>query len=405
MGQNCSSVNGELLGECPNLEAYDSWNQGHEFFPDSLEEILDIITVTTATLSCLGSLFIIFTFLKFQQVRTFPYRLALNLSICDLGAEMWYLPLLITHKTGVENRTGEPDAWCFAIGTITQFFTIAGFIWTVVISYNVYFSIILNIHTHSKKMTAYHVWTWSIAAVFAALPAIIPVLSQKINNASSDDISSGYGFYNNWCWIANDAKLLAIICFDLPLFITIALITLFYCLSIQGLHSKETAVEGLRGRLQTKLHLYLFVFLACRFFGVVNRIAQLVAPCCPVFGLWVMQELFTPLQGIGNAIVYGLNYTIRTLYRVHICSRQRLAESPSQIKHIQPSSTIRKSNHIVSESHQQHYKSVDSRLESGKKLSRKSTLLPMSADRYSRYDKVSRENTSVQLSANTNCSI
>jgi len=93
-------------------------------------------------------------------------------------------------------------------------------------------------------------------------------------------------------------------------------------------------VEGLRGKLELKLHLYIIVFVVSRSFGIVNRIAQLAAPCCPYFVLWVLQEVFTPLQGLGNAIVYGLNYTVRTLYRVRLCDRQRLAASPHAMHRI-----------------------------------------------------------------------
>lgn len=192
MGQNCSS-SGEI-GHCPELEQTENWVQSHEFFDGVQEDALDVITMIAASLSCCGSLFIILTFLRFEQVRTFPYRLVLHLSICDMVANMWYLPLFITKLGNAENRTEDPDAWCYFIGGVTQFFTIAGFVWTIIISYNVYFSLILESHSHMQHMGGYHAAAWSIAAVFTAIPALTPRLSAMANNGTADSLLAGYGF-------------------------------------------------------------------------------------------------------------------------------------------------------------------------------------------------------------------
>jgi len=241
MGQNCSA--GGVLEECPEITGSDNWQQSHEFFTGIEEDALDIVTMITASVSCCGSLFIILTFLRFEQVRTFPFRLVLHLSICDLLANMWFLPLFVSKLQGIENRTDEPDGWCYAIGGITQFFTIAGFVWTVIISYNVYFSLILESSSHNQHMSGYHAVTWGVAAIFTAIPAIVPQVSASMNNGTTGELLAGYGFYNNWCWIANDAKLLIILVYDIPLFLTIALICFFNCYAIRGVRSTHTTVS------------------------------------------------------------------------------------------------------------------------------------------------------------------
>ena len=95
------------------------------------------------------------------------------------------------------------------------------------------------------------------------------------------------------------------------------------------------------------MHLYIVVFLVSRIFGIINRVLQLAIPCCPVFAIWFLQELFTTMQGMGNAFVYGLNYTIRTIYRVKICSRKRKAQSPSTMQRSR-ASTLASRGHRMS---------------------------------------------------------
>lgn len=55
------------------------------------------------------------------------------------------------------------------------------------------------------------------------------------------------------------------------------------------------------------LRLYPIIYLVCSIFGLINRIQNAANPGNPVFGLAILHAIFAPLQGVLNAVAYGLD--------------------------------------------------------------------------------------------------
>ena len=67
-------------------------------------------------------------------------------------------------------------------------------------------------------------------------------------------------------------------------------------------------------RVVTKLRRYIGVFLFINIFGVLHRLQNMVSPEHPSYFLFALQSFFDPLQGFGNAVVYGLNRKLINKY-------------------------------------------------------------------------------------------
>ena len=50
---------------------------------------------------------------------------------------------------------------------------------------------------------------------------------------------------------------------------------------------------------------FLVVYGVIHGFRVAHRFADAVAPEHPVYALWMLHSIFGPIQGLGNALVYG----------------------------------------------------------------------------------------------------
>ncbi|EGG17666.1 cAMP receptor-like protein [Cavenderia fasciculata] len=68
----------------------------------------------------------------------------------------------------------------------------------------------------------------------------------------------------------------------------------------------------LKRHVSKKLTLYLAAFLVCWLPDLINHTIFYVG-ACPPFVMWVLQDLFSPLQGFLNFVVYVLTYRIVTV--------------------------------------------------------------------------------------------
>lgn len=128
-----------------------------------------------------------------------------------------------------------------------------------------------------------------------------------------------------WCWIESAQSdsdqwmqfaffygpLLAVFSFNLCIY-------LWLCSRVRRLMSP------LQHKIKRRLMLYLSVFIILTFPGFANRIWQAADPDhTPNFILLCADSLCGPLQGFGNAIVYGLNKRLRQRYYRLCCNCSR----------------------------------------------------------------------------------
>jgi len=64
--------------------------------------------------------------------------------------------------------------------------------------------------------------------------------------------------------------------------------------------------KAVEARLVRSLSLYLVTFVLCWVWDVVDHIITTIYPGCDLYWLWILQDLFSPLQGFLNFIVYGV---------------------------------------------------------------------------------------------------
>ncbi len=83
--------------------------------------------------------------------------------------------------------------------------------------------------------------------------------------------------------------------------------------------SQSLAGESSQSDVNRRLILYCLCFAGFRFWALVNRCQNVTSPNHPLFGLYLLHALFSPLQGLGNALVFGANKRFRDHYAI-MCS-------------------------------------------------------------------------------------
>ena len=75
------------------------------------------------------------------------------------------------------------------------------------------------------------------------------------------------------------------------------------------------SADPVKSKLLWRLTLYIWVFLFIRIWGVINRLQNFADRDHPSFTLYMLTSLFSPLQGMFNAIVYGFNQRLMLEYK------------------------------------------------------------------------------------------
>ena len=90
-----------------------------------------------------------------------------------------------------------------------------------------------------------------------------------------------------------------------------------------------------------RLTMYIIVFMFIRVWSVINRFQNLANPNAPVYALYVLHSIFSPLQGLCNALVYGVNKTLLSEYRKRFqqccCAGRRSERLDSDVPHTKTS--------------------------------------------------------------------
>ena len=71
---------------------------------------------------------------------------------------------------------------------------------------------------------------------------------------------------------------------------------------------------GAERELHARFVKLTLIFLTVHLSQIVNRTQEVVAPGAPSFLLYFLHSLLSPLQGLGNALVYGNAPRVRTHY-------------------------------------------------------------------------------------------
>ena len=78
---------------------------------------------------------------------------------------------------------------------------------------------------------------------------------------------------------------------------------------------------------------FLAVYGVIHGFRIARRCADTLAPDEPVYALWMLHSFFGPIQGLGNALVYGWTPRVRRLYAERFprwCARLAVKHAPTE---------------------------------------------------------------------------
>lgn len=243
---------------------------------DVEKNIVNSVVLTSSLFSLLGSIFIIRTYLMFVDLRIFPFRIMVFLSIADMMSSISYI-------------IGALTSLCFFPAIMTQYFDVATFCWTSLIVYMV-IAVLRNRETKIEKDEyKFHLFGWGIPACILSIALLL----------------ADFGEAGNWCWITKKFHWIRFSCYYIPMIISVLFNIVGYILSL-GLQDQEP--------VQRKLRLVIIMFVFCRMWSVIHRFQEYVES--DTLFVWaLLHAIFVPLQGFVNALVFGCNKRILFQYR------------------------------------------------------------------------------------------
>jgi hypothetical protein len=184
-------------------------------------------------------------------------------------------------------------------GLLIQWFSLAAIFWVVLMAYQMRQWIVAK--KHPKRIET------------AMRSAMLFIL---ITTGILGFVLLGSGAYGPaylWCWIKPDYQLVRLLCFDMLLFASWALIA-YYLWEVSvsiGVRWKRSSMNARvldllnsNTSIQKKLMLYVGIFIAVWFFAILNRLLEWGLNR-PVFATSVIQVFVLPLQGFFNALAFG----------------------------------------------------------------------------------------------------
>ncbi|KAA0151411.1 hypothetical protein FNF29_04610 [Cafeteria roenbergensis] len=264
---------------------------------------LSALTLVAASLSFVGSVAIVITYLSLRRVQRLSYRVIAWLAAADCMASMAYF----VHEPSPLVTLAPPySASCIAGAALSQFMDVATFLWTVCVSITVYMVLVRQASAPQLQAMErwFHVVCWGVPAVFLA--------------ATWE--SGAFGDAGLWCWITDAFPGLRLGLYYAPLLVCIVAVAVMMVLIRRGVQGSSAVTPAQKPLVMRRILVFFALFLGLRLPSLANRIQQLSAGpgAEPVFVLSLLHATFSPLQGFANALVYGFNRLVVTEYRVVI---------------------------------------------------------------------------------------
>lgn len=253
------------------------------------------INIVTSSLSFLGSLFVILVYCGFSEVRSYSFRLILYMSICDLF-------LSFANLLGPMDSS---DAMCTAQAVLISYFGLASIIWSAILALSLYLFVVKQNMQVPDFELKFAVFSFGFPILMTFLPF------------STDSYGDQYG----QCWIdLGDAAgaAWAVVQFYIPLWFTVLFNSYCFYLAyrelkvlIEGVGNMPEEERQLKLNNVKRLKYYPLVLVICWFFASINAIYMLANPRDPSLGLIILDQGMGSLQGFLNAVIYGLNPTVK----------------------------------------------------------------------------------------------
>jgi len=322
----------------------------HEYSSKQVDSLV-AVNIFGATLSLVGSLFIICNYCMFTALRkNFAFKLIFMIGISDL-------------ILSISNLMGAPDhgAQCYIQAILQEIGDISGILWVCTVSWTINkLTTLTKLPTKQELKALYkrmHIVIFIITIIFALLPLT----------------TSSYGPSGGWCWISMDNPvdiMWRYLLFYVPLWIAIIYMIVIYCKvykrlreipsdndmnsgdsydeeetekmnqiddddndttnmvnenggggsskSVVSIGGNESSAEVMESRLKRKqnntlqrMKFYPMILIICYFFATVRRVIDWATEDQTSYVLAVLHTFFAAIPGFLNAIVYGFTKDVK----------------------------------------------------------------------------------------------
>jgi len=249
-----------------------------------------VIAIVTGTLSLLGTLFIVLTFLLFKHLRgSFGFRLIFYLAVSNLISAIQVI-------VQSANEHCANDA-CIAGAYMSQFGNLSGIFWVAFIGLNFFLAVsgannnaaAIKFNQHKEKI--YNSIAWGLPGIFTLIAGF----------------GGMFGVAGMWCWIMGTHLAARIIMYDfwiMVVYIWSAVLLVWVCMKRRLM--KEAPA------LARRLIYYILVFFGCNLFTIIGTFSFYSRSETDTGVEWlrIAIAVFEPLHGFLNALVYGLNVKV-----------------------------------------------------------------------------------------------
>lgn len=268
-------------------------------------DIIHWTQITASTISLCGSLFIMSTYFRFPNLRSFAFKLILWMSVAD--AIHCISNLLPTDDY-------YSDALCKIQAITMTFSELASVLWVGSIAYTIQF-VFLRDKDSPPFGECYHAVIWGLSLCACTIPII----------------TDNYGLTGMWCWITrSDAKgqVLRWLLYYVPAWFVFIYITWIYTRTWKMLDTRESSLldyQRMRRmhsemkdtpsshQLVTKSRVkwYPVVLAVTILFSTSDRFYQAIFEGKRNFTLEFLHTLTNNLQGFINFLIYGMTESVR----------------------------------------------------------------------------------------------
>ena len=136
-------------------------HQAHRMLnSDEQDSVTYTVSLAVSLVFLVGSIFIIVSWVKFEQLRKPAFEHVLNLSIADA----------LISLSMVLNGDSENGSWtCTAQAFLQQWFELSSVLWTTVIAFTLYLAIMKRADV-TRFRAYFYCWAWVLPFVVACLP-------------------------------------------------------------------------------------------------------------------------------------------------------------------------------------------------------------------------------------------
>jgi hypothetical protein len=259
------------------------------------KEAIVAINIVASSLSFLGSLFVILVYCGFSEVRSYSFRLVLYMSICDLFFSF----------ANLLGPMDSSDGMCIAQAVLISYFGLASILWSAILALSLYLFVVKQNMTVPDFELKFALFAFGFPILMTFLP-----------------FSTGsYGDLYGQCWIEIDhagGVAWAVLQFYIPLWLTVIFNCYCFYLAykelrvlIEGAGNMPEEERQLKLSNVRRLKYYPLVLVICWIFASINAVYMLANPNSPSVGLIIMDQGMGSMQGFLNAVVYGLNPTVK----------------------------------------------------------------------------------------------